>query len=103
VTLVKRKGEPRRLPIPHYLRGDGPVRLIHELSFGNDFLFDNEENEQDLTLSLSHETILDLSSRGEINAHLTGLFMREAYAAGSDSVTYYTIGFEAGLGFTLSF
>ncbi|WP_020613909.1 hypothetical protein [Sediminispirochaeta bajacaliforniensis] len=103
LTLISRKGEPRRLPIPHYLRGDSPVRLIHELSFGNDLLFDNEENEQDLTLSLSHETTLDLSSRGEINAHLTGLFMREAYASGSDSVTYYTIGFEAGLGFTLSF
>jgi hypothetical protein len=103
LTLRSRGREIPDFPLPALLRSEEPPQLIHDSSISTGFLLKPAADEKTLTLTASHESSVDLPGKGEINAYISGIYRRQAFASESGSIIYYTIGFEAGVGFKLTF
>ncbi len=102
-TLRSRGRELPAFPLPPLLRSGEAPQLIHDSSLSAGFLIDREEDEKSLTITAGHESSVKLPGKGEINGYINGIYRRQAFASESSSIIYYTIGFEAGVGFKLTF
>lgn len=91
------------LKLPRPLAGPLPPRLLGDSFLSAGYLSVPGAGERGLTFTAGHESSLELPEKGKLYAHINGIFRRQAFAGSGASVVYYTIGFEAGVGFKLTF
>jgi hypothetical protein len=103
LSLRSRNLDPPDIPLPASFRGTREPMLLHETGFSLLFTILPLQDEKSFGFSASHETSLEFSEKGRINAFLSALYRQNRFASGGEPIIYYTVGFEAGIGMKLTF